>query len=223
MKGGMIIPEKTIERLSVYRRLLETQPVKRGGCVYSRQLAEMVSGTAAQVRRDLMAVGVEGHSKRGYCVAELAEAIGGVLDTPEGARIILVGVGDLGRALLGFIKAYHARLRLVAAFDNDPLKIGRVVHGYRCQSVDDLAGVVRSGKVEIAIIATPAAAAQAVCDHLVESGIRGIINFAPVPIQAPPHVWVERADIATALEKVACLVRQRHEDPHPKNVLTEEQ
>ena len=203
----MALSGKTVERLSVYRRLLSMQGFSDEDSVYSHQLAEMVSGTAAQVRRDLMEVGVAGHSKRGYRVAHLVKEIGNLLDDPEGSRIVLIGVGDLGRAVLRFMKGHHARLRVVGAFDNDPTKIGCVVHGYRCQSTDELADVILAERVGVAIIATPAAGAQAVCDRLVAAGVSGIVNFAPSPLHAPAGVWVERVDIATALEKVACLSR----------------
>ncbi|MBT3294560.1 MAG: redox-sensing transcriptional repressor Rex [Verrucomicrobia bacterium] len=203
----MALSGRTVERLSVYRRLLVMQGQSGEESVYSHQLAEMVSGTAAQVRRDLMEVGVTGHSKRGYRVANLIEGISKVLDDPAGTRIVLVGAGDLGRAALGFIKGRNAALRIVGAFDNDPSKIGRVIHGYRCASIDELERVIAAEQVEVAIITTPAGVAQPVCDRLVAAGVRGIVNFAPTPLQVPEGVWVERVDIATALEKVTCLTR----------------
>ncbi len=203
----MALSEKTVERLSIYRRLLTVQGLSGEDYVYSHQLAEMISGTAAQVRRDLMEVGVTGHSKRGYCVGEMIAKISDLLDAPGGTELVLVGVGDLGRAVLGFIKGQRTAMRIAGAFDNDPAKIGRLIHGYRCQSVDIIEDVVRSQAIEVAILTTPAAGAQAICDRLVAAGVRGIANFAPTPLQVPVGVWVERIDIATALEKVTCLTR----------------
>jgi len=198
---------KTVERLSVYRRILRVPGAVAGDFVYSHELAEMASGTAAQVRRDLMALGVAGHPKRGYCVTHLVDAIGELLDDPEGTRVILVGVGDLGRAVLRFVKGYRPELKIVAAFDKDPAKIGRMIHGYRCRDIDDLESFLQTAAVRVAIVAVPAAEAQGVSERLVAAGLRGIVNFAPAPILVPDHVRVERVDIATALEKVACLVR----------------
>ncbi len=198
---------KTIERLSVYRRLLSMRTFSEEDYVYSHELARMVSGTAAQVRRDLMAIGVTGHSKRGYRIGPLVEEIGTLLDDPEGTRIVLVGAGDLGRAVLGFMKGRSSALTIVGAFDSDPAKAGRVVHGYRCRSMDEIEGVIAAERAQVAILATPADGAQEVCDRLVEAGVRGIVNFAPAPLIVPEAVWVERVDIATALEKVACLIR----------------
>jgi redox-sensing transcriptional repressor len=204
----MPLSGKTVERLSIYRRLMSMQGMSGEDYVYSHQLAEMISGTAAQVRRDLMEVGVTGHSKRGYRVDQMVARISEFLDAPEGTDMVLVGVGDLGRAVLGFIKGQNTALRIVGAFDNDPQKIGRLVHGYRCQPVDDMEAVIQSHGVRVAIITTPAAGAQAVCDRLVAAGIRGISNFAPTPLQTPEGISVERIDIATVLEKVACLARE---------------
>lgn len=204
----MRLPEKTVERLSVYRRLLRLGRYSDDACVYSHELAAMVSGTAAQVRRDLMAAGVGGHSKRGYRVGDLMRELGAVLDARDGTGVVLVGVGDLGRAILRFVKGCGARLRIVAALDSDPAKVGQLVHGYRCESVSDLEVLVGVGGVDVAIITTPAAAAQEVCDRLVRAGVRGVVNFSPTPIRVPDGVWVERVDLITVLEKVACLVRQ---------------
>ena len=207
----MTLSGKTVERLSIYRRLMSMQGISGEDHVFSHQLADMISGTAAQVRRDLMEVGVTGHSKRGYHVAQMVSRISEFLDAPQGTNMALVGVGDLGRAVLGFIKAQRTALRIVGAFDNDPGKIGRVVHGYRCQSVDEMEAVIQAQDVQVAIITTPAAGAQAVCDRLVAAGIRGISNFAPTPLQTPEGISVERIDIATALEKVACLAREANQ------------
>jgi len=203
-----VAPEKTVERLCLYRRLLKTALTEGETNIFSHELAELVSGSAAQVRRDLMEVGVTGHSKRGYEVDHLLTEIDKVLDAPHGTRIVLIGVGDLGRAMLRFMKGYHERIKVVGAFDNDEAKIERVVHGFRCKSVTDLEAVIASSGVDVAIISTPADAAQAICDRLVAAGVRGIVNFAPVPLHVPGNVKLERVDIATALEKVACLVRQ---------------
>jgi len=203
----MALSGKTVERLSIYRRLLTVQGFAGEDYVYSHDLAEMISGTAAQVRRDLMEVGVTGHSKRGYRVDEMVAKISELLDQPGGTELVLVGAGDLGRAVLGFIKGQRTAMRIAGAFDNDPTKIGCLVHGYRCQSIDALEDVVRANDIEVAIITTPAAGAQEVCDRLVAAGVRGIANFAPTPLQVPDGVWVERIDIATALEKVTCLTR----------------
>ncbi len=202
----MSISGKTLERLSLYRKLLAMQSLGKEDSVYSRQLAEWASGTPAQVRRDLMELGVAGHQKRGYQVGQLLTRINRFFDAPNGTSIALVGMGDLGRAILKYVRGDREGFRVIGIFDNDPSKIGRIIHGYRCESVDGLKPAVLARCADMAIITTPAEAAQSVCDSLAATGVRGFLNFALTPLQVPEGVFVERVDISTALEKVACLV-----------------
>lgn len=199
---------KSIERLSMYRRLL--QAAKGGGTtsVYSYNLADMIGGTAAQVRRDLMEIGYAGNPKTGYDVDDLIKCIGDFLDDPEGERIALVGVGNLGRALLDYFASQHPKLKIVAAFDNDPQKTGRVINGCRCYPIEGAAETIAERGIRVAIMAVPVAVAQAVSEQLVKSGIRGFLNFAPEPLHVPPRVSVENIDMTMALEKTAFLARQ---------------
>ena len=157
-----------------------------------------------------MGVGVTGHPKRGYSTAELIRQITITLDNPTGEDVVLVGLGNLGRALLPFFAAYHPNLRVIAAFDVDPLKTGRVIHGCRCYPLDELERIVRQHQARVAIVTVPATHAQEVTNRLVEAGIAGIMNFAPVPLKTPAEVYVESIDIAAALEKVAYLARRAH-------------
>lgn len=203
----MPIPDKTLERLSIYRRLLALARLGDDDMVFSHELADMASGNAAQVRRDLMELGVAGHRKLGYRVGHLNTEIGRVLDPPNGTGVVVLGVGNLGRALLQHIGGEHERLHVVGVFDTDPSKIGHIIHGYRCDSINDLEAAVQARGADVAIITTPAEAAQAVCDRLIAAGIRGILNFAPTPLQVPDNVFVEQVDIETALEKIACVAR----------------
>ena len=126
------ISDKSVERLSLYRRLLMIQLTQGADNVFSHELAALAGSTAAQVRRDLMVVGCSGSPSRGYNVRELMEAIGAFLDAPAGQRVALVGVGNLGRAILAFFGGRRPKLSIVAAFDVDPLKVDRVIHGCRC-------------------------------------------------------------------------------------------
>lgn len=202
-------PEKTVERLSLYRRLLQKDLSEGETNIFSHELAGRTGGTAAQVRRDLMVLGFSGGSRRGYSISGLIGRIGEFLDSPDGEPVALVGVGNLGRALLPFFAAYRPNLKVVAAFDTDPLKTGRVIHGCRCHLVDELETVIRARGIRVAIIAVPAGQAQRVADRLAQAGVRGILNFVPVPLHVPQTVAVEAIDITTALEKVAFLARQK--------------
>lgn len=178
------------------------------GKVYSHTLAEEAGVTAAQVRRDLMEIGCSGNTKRGYDIEELIAFIGDVLDNPAGEPVALFGLGNLGRALLPFFAAYHPKLKIVAAFDSDPAKTGRVIHGCRSYPFGELRRVIEREKIRVAILTVPAAAAQEVAGELAAAGVRGILNFAPATLRLPEEVSVENMDMAIALEKIACLARR---------------
>ena len=175
--------------------------------VYSHELAALAGSTAAQVRRDLMAVGCSGSPSRGYNARELMEAMGAFLDSPEGQRIALVGIGNLGHAILAFFGGRRPMLSIVAAFDVDPLKVDRVIHGCRCHRFSELRRVVGEEEIDMGIVTVPRDQAQDVADGMVDAGIRGILNFAPVPLKVPPHVYIEDIDVSMSLEKVAFFAR----------------
>jgi redox-sensing transcriptional repressor len=168
----------------------------------------MAGATAAQVRRDLMAVGYSGSPTHGYDVAQLIESLREFLDAPGGQGVALVGVGNLGKAILAFFTGRRPNLKIAAAFDNDPYKVNRVIHGCRCYSMEHLYDVARTQGIRLAVITVPAQAAQTVADALAKAGVRGILNFAPVRLRVPPHVHVEDIDMTVALEKVAYFARQ---------------
>ncbi len=201
--------EKTIGRLSLYRRLLNEMQAEGATGVYSHELAAKAGVTAAQVRRDMMAVGYSGSPTKGYNVAGLGEAIGTFLDAPEPEGVALVGVGNLGRAILAFFAGRRPKLAVVAAFDNDPEKVGRVIQGCRCYSIDEMAERIAEHGIRAAIVTVPAGAAQSVADLLVRAGVQGLLNFAPVPLRVPPTVYVEDIDMTMSLEKVAYFARQK--------------
>jgi redox-sensing transcriptional repressor len=202
-----VIPDKTIGRLSLYRRLLNRLHSEGTRFVYSHQLAALARVTPAQVRRDIMSIGYSGNPNRGYDVLELTESIGQSLDDPQGQKVALVGVGNLGRAILNYFSGRRPRLAIVAAFDNDLRKCDRVVQGCRCYNIEQLPEIVREQGITVGAIAVPATEAQQVSNILVQVGIRGILNFAPVRLHAPANVYVEDFDMTTALEKVAYFAR----------------
>ncbi|MFA6134614.1 MAG: redox-sensing transcriptional repressor Rex [Phycisphaerae bacterium] len=199
--------DKTIGRLSLYRRLLNELLAGGAKYVYSHHLANEAGVTAAQVRRDLMAVGYNGSPSHGYDVSELVESIRSFLDAPKGQGVALVGVGNLGRAILAYFNGRRPHLSIVAAFDSDPHKVGRVVHGCYCHPIEELPRIVAEKHIGVAIVAVPANEAQELAETLVRSGVRSLVNFVPAPLHVPPHVYVEDVDITTSLEKAAYFAR----------------
>ena len=209
----MVMPRqksgKTIARLSVYRRVLmglRTQGIVNA---FSHQLAKASGVTAVQVRRDLMAVGSAGNPTRGYDVENLVRNIGSFLGSLETQSVALVGAGNVGRAILAYLAGRRPNLKLVACFDSDPAKIGRVINGCRCYGIESLREVLNDEEVATAVVAVPDDQAQDITDALVAAGVRGILNFAPVHLRVPPAVYVEDVDIATLLEKVVFFSRQQ--------------
>lgn len=200
---------RTIGRLSLYRRLLGEMLAEGIAHVFSHQLAALAGVTAAQVRRDLMSIGYAGSTKRGYSVAGLSESICEFLDAAQLQGIALVGVGNLGRAIMSYFAGRRPNLAITAAFDADTDRTGRVIGGVRCYAMDEMDAVLAEQDIQVGIIAVPADAAQDVADRLVRAGVRGILNFAPVALRVPSGVYVEHNDITMSLEKVAYFARPR--------------
>lgn len=210
MKKMTPIPAKTIERIVLYKHFLTEMKSKGVHTLFSHQLAELAHNTPTQVRRDLMAIGHIGAQRRGYDVAKMINHISHVLNGSKERIIALVGVGNLGRAILSYFTYRHPGLTIAAAFDADESKVDRVIAGCRCYQLDQLADKVRELKITLGIITVPASAAQQVADAMTAAGIRGILNFAPVPLRVPDGVFVDRMDIASALEKLTYFTRLKN-------------
>jgi redox-sensing transcriptional repressor len=198
---------KSIERLSVYRRLLAEHGHDWGDSVFSHQLAEACQLTAVQVRRDLMAVGYRGNPNKGYAVRRLLASIASYIDPTSPREVAIVGMGHLGRAISKFLQERTRKLHLVAAFDSDQAKIGKVYSGVPCSSIGELPEIIREKGIELGIVAVPSAHAQATATNLVAAGITGLLNFAPEVLRLPPHVYVESIDMSVSMEKVAFFAR----------------
>jgi redox-sensing transcriptional repressor len=199
---------KTVERLITYRRLLAARAEGQSQHVFSHELAGLARVSAAQVRRDMMEAGFSGSPSRGYDVDELLGRIDRILDAPDGMKAVLVGVGNIGSALLSFLAGRGGKISVVAAFDNDPAKIDRVISGCRVHDIQTLPERVPTLGAQVGIIAVPESQARDAADALVESGVTGILNFAPVPLSVRTGVYIEQVDIMRAIEKVAHFAKQ---------------
>ncbi len=210
--GRIQVPEACVARLSLYVRELGQLKRRRVPFVSSRRLAQQLGLTDAQVRRDLSYFGQFGTSGRGYEVPRLHDrltTILGVADRTWG--VALVGLGNLGSALLAYRGFRERGFAFKVVADADPNKIGRSLYGAQVAAPGDIARLVRQHAVQIGIIAVPVGAAQKVCDALVAGGVRAIVNFAPVTLTAPASVRVRNADLAVELEGLAFhLARENH-------------
>jgi redox-sensing transcriptional repressor len=203
------IPVQTIGRLSLYRRLL--LDLSAGGMhqIYSHQLASAAVATPAQVRRDLMMIGFSGSPRKGYAVEELIGAVNEVLAQSVETSVALVGVGNLGRAILAYYTNRQPWVRFVAAFDRDPDKANRIIHGCRVYPIEQVEEVLGREGIRAAVIAVPAGEAQHVADRLVLAGVRSLLNFAPVRLHLPTGTFVDDIDMSMALDRVAYYAHQQ--------------
>ncbi len=194
------VPEATVARLPVYLRALHELAEDGLSTVSSQALAQLVGGGPAKVRKDLSHLGSYGTRGVGYEVEELVRHISRELGLTQGWSVVIVGVGNLGSSLAGY-GGFSARgFEVAALLDDDPRRVGEVIGGRPVRPVADLDAVVAGTGVSIGVIATPAHAAQDVCDRLVRAGVTSILNFAPVVLQVPDGVDVRKVDLAVELQ-----------------------
>ncbi|HOV32882.1 MAG TPA: redox-sensing transcriptional repressor Rex [Candidatus Hydrogenedens sp.] len=203
-----MVSEKTVERLSLYRRVLQQLWAEGKETIMSHDLAGLLHVTPTQVRRDFMQLGYSGVPNIGYKIRPLLESIANFLDSPSPQSAVLVGIGHLGLALLANFAGRWRQLAIRAAFDKDPNKIGQTYHGCRCYAMSELKKVINETNSIVGIIAIPGDGAQNVCDQLVQAGVRGILNFSPLRVKAPDYVFVEHVDLSATFEKVAFFARK---------------
>lgn len=203
------LPEKTIGRLSEYRRTLLNCLAKGKTHIYSHELANLHNITAVQVRRDIMLIGYSTTLKKGYDVKALIDVISKIIDTEEGLNAAIIGVGNLGKAITTYFNGKRTKLKIAATFDNDPEKANRVIAGVKCYPMSEINKYVNELDIRIGIMTVPPEKATAVAEILVNSGIKGILNYTSTPLNVPSNVHLEEYDMITSLEKVAYFVKQK--------------
>jgi redox-sensing transcriptional repressor len=202
------ISDKVVGRLGQYRRLLLQLHAQGTRHVFSHQLGDAMGVTAAQVRRDLMVLGFSGSPTKGYHVDELSAKITNFLDGHARESACICGLGNLGRAIMGYFTGRGVSVDIMAAFDVDESKIGRAIVGRRCYHIDEMESVCRQQGITVGIITTPADTAQAVAERMVRADIKGILNFAPIVLKLPKEIYVQNIDVSLALETVAYFASQ---------------
>jgi redox-sensing transcriptional repressor len=203
------VPKAVVNRLSLYLRELHHLVRAGRATVSSSTLGDRLGFTDAQVRKDLAYFGHFGHPGIGYRCVELVKAIRRILGTDREWTVGMVGVGNLGRALLGYRGFEPKGFRIVAAFDSDRSKTGQIIEKVPVYSSDRLVELIAQLGIELGLISVPAAAAQSVADGLVSAGVLGIVNFAPVTLSLPEHVSLVGVDLATELEQLSFSVANR--------------
>jgi len=202
-RPGRRIPEATVARLPVYlRSLLEVAETKTA-TISSERLAEMAGVNAAKVRKDLSYLGSYGTRGVGYDVEYLRYQIAREIGVTQDWPVVIVGIGNLGHALANYSGFSSRGFRIVALLDADPQRQHETISGLGIRPFDEIEALVEEHDVAIGVIATPAPAAQGVCDRLVAAGVTSILNFAPAVLAVPEGVDVRKVDLSIELQILA--------------------
>ena len=197
------IPEATVARLPVYLRALNTLADGGTTTCSSEELAGAAGVNSAKLRKDLSHLGSYGTRGVGYDVEYLRYQIAREIGLTQDWPVVIVGIGNLGHALANYSGFSSRGFRTVALLDADPVRTGQVVAGMKIRGFDELDVIVREHGVAIGVIATPAAAAQDVCDRMVAAGVSSILNFAPTVLAVPDEVDVRKVDLSIELQILA--------------------
>ncbi len=207
IKDEKKIALRTIERMSIYRKVLEELSQVGVENVFSHQLADLVGVTAAQLRRDLSSFGSFGSISSGYPTRQMIETISKILGTDSLQNAVLVGVGNLGQALLSYRGFEERGFHISAVLDIDPEKVGKVFAGRRCYHIRELESVIPHYEADMAILTCRPDNLQEIINRLAKNGVHSVLNFVPKHVKPPKGVCVEDVDLAAKLEKLSFLRR----------------
>lgn len=202
------IPEVVIDRLPIYARTLAHLEAEGRQVVSSQELGSELGVTPAQIRKDLSYFGRFGKQGRGYNVQRLVSELRAILGLDRQWSMALVGVGNLGRAILTYRGFAPEGFRIDHAFDSDPKVIGKTVGSVKVRDVADLRSALSKGRVEIGIVAVPGTAAQEAVDALVESGAKAILNYAPISPRVPAGVRIKDIEPVLALQSMTFFLKE---------------
>lgn len=204
------IPDATVRRFSLYLRLLEEFERAGKATTASTALAEHTGATAAQVRKDLQHLGSMGKRGLGYSVPELVGVLRRTLGLDTSWRVALVGAGRIGRALFEYDLFRRRGFVVTTVIDADPAKVGRMLRDVEIRASDELERALLEDRIELAILAVPAAATQGVADRVVGTGVKAVLNYAPVQLRVPAGVTLRNVSMLVELESLShALVRLR--------------
>ncbi len=197
------IPEATIARLPVYLRALTALSERDVVTASSEELATAAGVNSAKLRKDLSYLGTYGTRGVGYDVNYLRYQIAREIGLTQDWSVVIVGIGNLGHALANYAGFASRGFQVAGLVDNDPARVGEKVGDLTISSFDDIDAIVSNAAVSIGVIATPASAAQDVCDRLVAAGVSSVLNFAPAVLTVPDYVDVRKVDLSIELQILA--------------------
>lgn len=198
-----IVPDIVVGRLPIYLRVLNHLIAEGRQITSSQELGDRLGISSAQIRKDLSHFGEFGKQGTGYNVSYLRDQLTEILNVDREWRMVLIGAGDLGHALVHYHRFEENGFQIVAVFDTDPAKIGSTLGAHCIRAMEELEHVVHTFDVEIAIIAVPPAAARDVASALISLGINSILNYAPITLTTPPNVHVQYVDPVAQLQHMA--------------------
>jgi len=196
------IPDIVVGRLPLYLRALHHMALEGRKVTSSQELGERLGISAAQIRKDLSQFGEFGKQGTGYDIEYLVNNLRHILKVDRVWDVAVVGAGDIGSALARYQGFADRGFRVAMIFDNDPTKIGSRIGDFVVQNADEMVSLIRQAGLRVAMLAVPAAEAQAIADKLVEAGIRAILNYAPINLTVPDGVWVQYIDPVIHLQRM---------------------
>jgi redox-sensing transcriptional repressor len=209
----MEIHPVVIDRLPLYARALAALESQGREVVSSQELGHQLNVTPAQIRKDLSNFGRFGKQGRGYNVRKLLDELRRILGLNRHWRMALVGIGRLGRAILGYEGFGPQGFRIVEAFDSDASLIGKEFAGVEVHDIADLEKFLSEGSVDIGVVAVPAQMAQDVIDRFVKCGVHAILNYAPIAAHVPRGVQIKRIDPVLSLQAMTYYLKARAGSP----------
>jgi len=207
MERNLKIPKAVIKRLSLYSRVLQNFEIKNVQKVNSKELGELLGVNSAQVRKDLAYFGQFGVPGFGYYVSELRSEIKKILRTDRPIRIGLIGVGNLGTALLSYTGFKKQGFNIIAAFDNDKGKIGGRQNNVIVEDIENFEKTIKEKGIEIIILTVPVEKAQEITDKVLSAGITTILNFVPIRLIVPDYITVHYVDLSIEIESLSFYVK----------------
>lgn len=212
------IPQGVVSRLPIYFRYLSELKSDNVRRVSSAQLGEALSITAAQIRSDLSYFGSFGQQGYGYRVDELLEQVSSILGLSNPYQLILIGAGNLGRALASYGNFRSRGFEIKAIFDSNPLLEGNFLAGCVIQPAERLEDYLKENTVDIAVISTPKDVSQGICDQLTNNGVKGIWNFSPVHLQVSDDVLVEHTHLTDSLLRLSFRLQERNKGSYKESM-----
>lgn len=196
------IPDIIIGRLPVYLRALQRMSDTGLKTTSSQELGERVGISAAQIRKDISQFGEFGKQGTGYSIEYLIDKLREILKVDRIWDVVVVGAGDVGRAIANYQGFRDRGFHVVAIFDNDKSKVGQTMGGFKVEDTEEMIERVRSLGVKIAMLTVPVSAAQSAADQLIEAGVKAILNYAPISLNVPNYVKVQHIDPSTHLQRM---------------------